>query len=251
MSTWRDRADQNSIADFVSSYALIEFFNYSNRLMSNHESRLHRIFAAKNVQIGPANGRQCDSNDRFASAGVRTSDVFNADLVRSVKHIRAHRFAICLQTWPVGRFWNVWFENCFHVGLDSEFEFGFAQLFENNVEIGGRYWLRDAGGRALGVSERGAMARFTRGHDHDRQIVATGTKRAKQRDRVTITAIDHGKIEFGGALAANLESTIDIVSNYSFGTGLFESFGYGLFEIGIMSEQESEANFHCLSFSPT
>lgn len=52
-----DRADQRAIANLVSGYAFAEFFNDSNRFVSNHETRLHCIFAAQNMKIGSANCR--------------------------------------------------------------------------------------------------------------------------------------------------------------------------------------------------
>ena len=53
----RDRADQNAIANFVSGHAFAEFFDHADRLVSDHQSGLHRIFAAQNVQVGPADRR--------------------------------------------------------------------------------------------------------------------------------------------------------------------------------------------------
>lgn len=61
---------------------------------------------------------------------------------------------------------------------------------------------------------------------------------------MAIAAVDHGKIEFGAALAANLKGMIDIVGNQNLGAAFFQRFGDGLFEIGVMGEQESEVDIH-------
>src|SRR5204862_1763772 len=49
-----DRADQNPVADLVSRQTVSEFFDHADRLMSDHQPRLNRVFAAKNVKISSA-----------------------------------------------------------------------------------------------------------------------------------------------------------------------------------------------------
>jgi hypothetical protein len=57
LTTWRDRAHQNAIANFVSRQSFAQFFDHSNRLVTDHQSGFHRVFAAHDVQIGPTDGR--------------------------------------------------------------------------------------------------------------------------------------------------------------------------------------------------
>ena len=52
----RDRAHQNAIADFVSRQSFAEFFDHADRLVSDHQSGFHWVFAAQDVQIRPADG---------------------------------------------------------------------------------------------------------------------------------------------------------------------------------------------------
>ena len=66
LSAGRDRADEHAIADLVAGHTFTQFLDHADRLVSDHESRLYRIFAAQNMEVGPANRRERDANDRFA-----------------------------------------------------------------------------------------------------------------------------------------------------------------------------------------
>ena len=57
LSARRDRTDQYSISDLISGYAFPQLFNHPDRLVPDHESRFHCIFAAQNMKIGSADGR--------------------------------------------------------------------------------------------------------------------------------------------------------------------------------------------------
>ena len=61
---------------------------------------------------------------------------------------------------------------------------------------------------------------------------------------MAITPIDDRKIKFGATLATNFKRMIDIVRGQDFGAGFFHRFGHNLFEIGVMSKHESEADVH-------
>ena len=77
LSAGCDRADQDAVADLVSGHTFPQFFDHADRFVSDHESGLYRIFAPQNVQVGPANGGECNPNDRFArpACGRGTSSI--------------------------------------------------------------------------------------------------------------------------------------------------------------------------------
>src|SRR5882724_8620024 len=85
LAAGRDRPDQNAIADFVSRYAFAQLVDHADRLMPDHETRLHRIFAPQDVQIRAADGREGDANNCLAHARMWPLDLFNSDLVFAVK----------------------------------------------------------------------------------------------------------------------------------------------------------------------
>ena len=85
-----DRADEHTIANRVSGDAFAEFFDYSDRLVSNDETRLHGIFSAQNVKIRAANGRERDSDHSLTDTGARAWHLFEPNVVRSMKNVRPH-----------------------------------------------------------------------------------------------------------------------------------------------------------------
>ena len=98
LAAGRDRADQNAIADFVSGQSFAQFFDHADRFVSDHQSRFHRVFAAQNVQVGPADGGERDANDRFANAGMRSRHFFDAGycLVREKRWLSFFALSILL-----------------------------------------------------------------------------------------------------------------------------------------------------------
>ena len=56
LTAGRDRADQNAITDLVSGQSFAEFFDHADRFVSDHQSGFHRVFAAQDVQVRPADG---------------------------------------------------------------------------------------------------------------------------------------------------------------------------------------------------
>jgi hypothetical protein len=91
LPTGRNCADQNSVADFVTGHAVTELFYYANRFVSDNQTRAHRVFAAQDMEIGPANGRQGHSNNGFACSGVRARHIFDSDVFGAVENRCLHR----------------------------------------------------------------------------------------------------------------------------------------------------------------
>jgi hypothetical protein len=92
-----DGADQNTVANFVAADARTEFLNHTDRFMTDNQTRFHWIFAAHNVQVSPANGREGDANDGFADSGVGPRHFFDADIIFAVKDSGPH----CVHVGPL------------------------------------------------------------------------------------------------------------------------------------------------------
>ena len=95
MTAGRNSADQNAIADLISGQSFAEFFDHANRLVSDHQSRFHRVFAAQYVQVRPADGGERNSDYSFIDAGARLWHFFNTNVVWSVKNVGSH-FSHCV-----------------------------------------------------------------------------------------------------------------------------------------------------------
>ena len=90
LSTWRNRADQNSVADFITGNAVTELFDYPNRFVANNQTGAHRIFAAHNMEIRAANCRQRDSNNGLADSRMRARHFFDSDISGSAENRCSH-----------------------------------------------------------------------------------------------------------------------------------------------------------------
>jgi hypothetical protein len=86
----RDRADQDSISDFVSAHARANLINYTNGLVPDDEAGFDRILSSHNVQIRTADRRQCDPNNSIANGCMRPLDLFNAYVIFAMKNIGLH-----------------------------------------------------------------------------------------------------------------------------------------------------------------
>src|SRR5579864_5585430 len=128
----------------------------------------------------------------------------------------------------------------------SKLKFRFAQLTQDGFQLVCCNRFCQTGSCPVGIGERDAVARITGSDDDDRQIVTTFAKRAEQRDRVTIAAVNNGEIKLGGPTATNFQCAIDVVPDQNFAAKLLERFGHGLFKSRIAGEQESESNVHCV-----
>src|SRR5207248_120358 len=91
LSTGRYCANQYPVSYIVDRETFAEFFDNSDRFMSDNETRFHPIFSAQNMKIRSANCCQGNSDDRFAHARGWSRNLFDADFIRPVKDIRAHR----------------------------------------------------------------------------------------------------------------------------------------------------------------
>jgi hypothetical protein len=87
----RDRTRHNAVADLVTSDPFPQFLDDADRFVPDHQASLHRIFATQNVEIGAADRRERNADDRFTHARARSWNFFHADLVRPVKNIGPHR----------------------------------------------------------------------------------------------------------------------------------------------------------------
>jgi hypothetical protein len=91
LSTRRDGADQDTVADFVAGDTNPQLLNHADGLMSDHESGLHRILAADDVQVGAADRRRRDLDQRFAGTNAWTRNFLDADVADAMKDGGAHR----------------------------------------------------------------------------------------------------------------------------------------------------------------
>jgi hypothetical protein len=87
----RDCPDQHAVAHGVARDARAELFDDADRLVADHQSRADGVLAAQDVEVGSADRGQRDANDRVADARPRAFHLLHTEIVRAVKHGRAHR----------------------------------------------------------------------------------------------------------------------------------------------------------------
>jgi hypothetical protein len=90
LSARRDGAYEHAITDLIATETGAEFFDHSDRFMSDNEAVGNRILTSNNVEIRAADRRERYANHRFAGAGARFSYLLNADVVLAVKNICSH-----------------------------------------------------------------------------------------------------------------------------------------------------------------
>src|SRR6185369_2233809 len=78
LSARRDRSDEDAVALLVADHARADLLDDADRLVTDDEPWSNRIFAANDVQVGPADGRQGDAKDDLAEARARPLDLFHA-----------------------------------------------------------------------------------------------------------------------------------------------------------------------------
>src|ERR1043165_7166470 len=91
LAAGRDGADQDAIADLVAGHAGAELRDDAARLVSEDEPRFDRILTADDVQVGAADRRGGDLDQRFAGAGTRARNFLDADVADAMKNGSAHR----------------------------------------------------------------------------------------------------------------------------------------------------------------
>ena len=90
MAAWCNGSHQHAIANVVSAYSNTELVDDSYRLMTNGQPRLYRIFPFEDVEVSAADRRQGNANDGFARSGLRDGDMFDPDLIGTMKNERPH-----------------------------------------------------------------------------------------------------------------------------------------------------------------
>src|SRR5262249_53260312 len=84
LSAWRDRANDHTL-----SHAVVrlepgtELFDDANRLVTQDQTRLHRVLAADDVYVGPADRRGRDPDDGFSRTRRRLGNLFYGNTVLS------------------------------------------------------------------------------------------------------------------------------------------------------------------------
>src|SRR5205085_914946 len=72
----RDRADDHALTELVEALeADAELLDRADRLMAEHQARSHRVLAADDVDVGAADGRRRDLDDRLSGPRVRPRHV--------------------------------------------------------------------------------------------------------------------------------------------------------------------------------
>ena len=101
----RDGADDHALADVVLGLeTLAEGVNHPDGLVAEHQSRLHGVFTAHDIDVGAADRRHRDLDHRLPGAGHRLGPLFNRQPIRAAKHHRLHD--IHLGPPPIGSFWS-------------------------------------------------------------------------------------------------------------------------------------------------
>src|SRR5687767_12398139 len=65
LSAWGNRANQDTIADVVAGHTRSDFLDHADRLMTDDQAGFDWIFAANDMQIGPADGGQRHADNRL------------------------------------------------------------------------------------------------------------------------------------------------------------------------------------------
>jgi hypothetical protein len=91
LAAGRDGADQDAIADLVAGHAGAELRDDADRLVSDDEPRFDRILTADDVQVGAADRRRGDLDQRFAGTGAGSRNFLDADVADAMKNGSAHR----------------------------------------------------------------------------------------------------------------------------------------------------------------
>ena len=86
----RDGADEDAVTDLISGETDAQFMNDANGFMPDHQTGTHRVLPFENVQVRPADGCQCHTNNRLARSRLWDRDRFDGDLIRTVKYQGFH-----------------------------------------------------------------------------------------------------------------------------------------------------------------
>jgi hypothetical protein len=93
----RDRPDQDAVADGIADNAGANFLDHPDRLVADDAAGSDRILAAHDMQVGAADRRQCNSNDRVTRAGARPLDLFDSESVLGAKYVGLHLILVATQ----------------------------------------------------------------------------------------------------------------------------------------------------------
>src|SRR6185369_6259551 len=93
-----NRSHQHAVADVVSGNSFAELFNNANRLVTDDQAGLNRIFAPNDMHIGSAIRSERHANDSLAGAGAWFFYLFDSNVVFGMKNICLHFRTPCLIT---------------------------------------------------------------------------------------------------------------------------------------------------------
>src|SRR5438046_2402435 len=79
LATRRDGADQNPIADLISTDPRAELVDDADCFVSDDESRANWILSLDDVEIGSADGGHRNFDDRLADSRMGARDFLNAE----------------------------------------------------------------------------------------------------------------------------------------------------------------------------
>jgi hypothetical protein len=88
--TWSHGADEHPLAEGVAGDTLPELLDDADRLVPDDASCVDGVLASHDVEIGAADGRERDANDRLSGSGPRALDLLDAELVDASKDVRLH-----------------------------------------------------------------------------------------------------------------------------------------------------------------
>jgi hypothetical protein len=86
----RDRSDEYALADVITGNSWADLLDDSNRFVTDHETGRNRIFTSHDVKISSANRGKRHAYDRLTHAGPWFVDLFDTDVVLTVKNICSH-----------------------------------------------------------------------------------------------------------------------------------------------------------------
>ena len=90
LAAGRDCPDEDALADVVADDARTQLLDDADGLVAEDQSRLDRVLALDDVDVGPADRRQGDPDDRLAGTRPRPLDLLYFELVGRVEHVRPH-----------------------------------------------------------------------------------------------------------------------------------------------------------------
>src|SRR6185369_1498451 len=90
LAAWRDRADKDSLTNFVSGDARSDLMHNTNCFVSDDEAGLHRVLTLQNVKVGSADGRSGNTQDYLSYSCEGNGNFIETNVTRAVEDQCSH-----------------------------------------------------------------------------------------------------------------------------------------------------------------